>query len=131
MRCALLITATVASAFKASVWSGPSSLMELPPPPRILVDRPAVGWIDEPNGKLRLRNVPGDASIVTVEKPTRKFFHRGDRKRAPAALPSVFELEYFKVIVPHVDWKTKGGPCDCVCLNCFCQFKSPPNGQDS
>ena len=132
MRCVLLITAAVASAFKASVRSGPSSLMEqLPPPPRIIVDRPAVGWIDEPNGKLRLRNVPGDASIVTVEKPTRKFFHRGDRKRAPAALPSVFELEYFKVIVPHVDWKPKGGPCDCVCLNCFCQFKSPPNGQDS
>ena len=90
MRCVLLITAAVASAFKASVRSGPSSLMEqLPPPPRIIVDRPAVGWIDEPNGKLRLRNVPGDASIVTVEKPDKKYFVRGGRKRPPSSLPPV------------------------------------------
>ena len=56
-----------------------------PAAPRIQVQRVPTGWIDEAEGKLKLKGISAAAGgIVTVTKPELKYFLRGSRKGAKA-----------------------------------------------
>ena len=95
------------------------------------MQRVPTGWIDEAEGKLKLKGISAAAGgIVTVTKPELEYFLRGGRKRAPTKLPVVFEAELVKVITPPVAWQPKGGPPDVVCLSCFTALKSMEHGTE-
>ena len=102
-----------------------------PAVPRIQVQRVPTGWIDEAEGKLKLKGISAaTGGIVFVTKPELEYFLRGSRKRAPTKLAAVFEHELVKVITPAVAWQPRGGPPDVVCLSCFTPLKSMEHGTE-